>query len=67
MPLEWTTSKHVVVLMLENRSFDNLLGWLYADQSNQPRAIFRADSALLHSCPPQLQRSGVCGGRLRGG
>jgi len=22
--------KHVVVLMLENRSFDNLLGWLYA-------------------------------------
>lgn len=22
---------HVVVLMLENRSFDNLLGWLYAD------------------------------------
>lgn len=27
-----TTIKHVVVLMLENRSFDNLLGWLYADQ-----------------------------------
>ena len=26
------TIKHVVVLMLENRSFDNLLGWLYADQ-----------------------------------
>ena len=25
------TIKHVVVLMLENRSFDNLLGWLYAD------------------------------------
>lgn len=24
--------KHVVVLMPENRSFDNLLGWLYADQ-----------------------------------
>lgn len=24
---------HIVVLMLENRSFDNLLGWLYADQS----------------------------------
>ncbi len=23
--------QHVVVLMLENRSFDNLLGWLYAD------------------------------------
>jgi len=22
--------QHIVVLMLENRSFDNLLGWLYA-------------------------------------
>jgi len=27
---------HVVVLMLENRSFDNVLGWLYADSSNRP-------------------------------
>jgi phospholipase C len=26
---------HVVVLMLENRSFDNILGWLY-DPENQP-------------------------------
>jgi phospholipase C len=25
--------EHVVVLMLENRSFDNLLGWLYRDQA----------------------------------
>jgi len=25
------TIKHIVVLMLENRSFDNLLGWLYTD------------------------------------
>jgi phospholipase C len=25
------TISHIVVLMLENRSFDNLLGWLYAD------------------------------------
>src|SRR5690242_12507291 len=24
--------KHVVVLMLENRSFDNLLGWLYSTE-----------------------------------
>lgn len=29
--------QHVVVLMLENRSFDNLLGWLYAP-SNVPAA-----------------------------
>ncbi len=28
--------EHVVVLMLENRSLDNLLGWLYADQENRP-------------------------------
>lgn len=28
--------QHVVVLMLENRSLDNLLGWLYADQGNVP-------------------------------
>lgn len=27
---------HVVVVMLENRSFDNLLGWLYADAQNRP-------------------------------
>src|SRR5216684_3956408 len=27
--------EHIVVLMLENRSFDNLLGWLY-DPANQP-------------------------------
>jgi phospholipase C len=24
--------KHIVVLMLENRSFDHLLGWLQSDQ-----------------------------------
>ena len=27
---------HVVYLMLENRSFDNVVGWLYADQNNIP-------------------------------
>ncbi|MEK6289344.1 MAG: alkaline phosphatase family protein [Acidobacteriota bacterium] len=27
---------HVVVLMMENRSLDNLLGWVYTDQNNQP-------------------------------
>ncbi|MBO1413558.1 alkaline phosphatase family protein [Streptomyces sp. FH025] len=25
---------HIVVLMLENRSFDHMLGWLYTDQGN---------------------------------
>lgn len=28
--------KHIVVLMMENRSFDNLLGWLY-DEEKPPR------------------------------
>ena len=31
--------EHVVVLMLENRSFDNLLGWLHADSGNRPPHI----------------------------
>ena len=26
--------EHIVVVMMENRSFDNLLGWLYDDQAN---------------------------------
>jgi phospholipase C len=28
--------KHIVVVMLENRSLDNMLGFLYADQGNVP-------------------------------
>ncbi|HEX9629271.1 MAG TPA: alkaline phosphatase family protein, partial [Pyrinomonadaceae bacterium] len=36
MPVGMDNIEHVVVLMMENRSFDNLLGWLYADQGNQP-------------------------------
>ncbi|MEM7360429.1 MAG: alkaline phosphatase family protein [Pseudomonadota bacterium] len=27
--------KHIVVLMLENRGFDNMAGWIYADQQNK--------------------------------
>lgn len=30
--------KHVVVLMLENRSFDNVLGWLY--EKNDPSVVY---------------------------
>ena len=29
------STKHIVVLMLENRSFDHMLGYLYADQGNR--------------------------------
>ncbi len=36
MPIDQLSRiEHVVVLMLENRSFDNLLGWLY-DPTNSP-------------------------------
>jgi len=30
--------EHVVVVMFENRSFDNLLGWLYDNTTNPPKA-----------------------------
>jgi phospholipase C len=29
--------EHVVVVMFENRSFDNLLGWLYDNKTNPPK------------------------------
>jgi phospholipase C len=29
--------EHIIVVMMENRSFDNLLGWLYDNQSNSPK------------------------------
>src|SRR4029453_1306108 len=35
MPSNLGKIDHVVVLMLENRSFDNMLGWLY-DSDNPP-------------------------------
>ena len=28
--------QHFVVVMLENRSFDNMVGWLYWSQGNRP-------------------------------
>ncbi|HEY8025905.1 MAG TPA: alkaline phosphatase family protein [Burkholderiaceae bacterium] len=36
--------KHVVVVMFENRSFDNLLGWLY-DDATVPQHFIPADNA----------------------
>lgn len=31
-----TNIKHIVHVMFENRSIDNVLGWLYANQNNRP-------------------------------
>ena len=36
--------KHLVVVMMENRSFDNLLGFLYADVGNRPPTNIPAPS-----------------------
>ena len=44
------TIKHIVVLMLENRSFDNLLGWLYADEQPPHDQHFEGVSYGL-KCP----------------
>ncbi len=38
---------HVVVLMLENRSFDNLMGWLYST-ADPPRQIIGPSSMPTH-------------------
>ncbi|MET0813241.1 MAG: alkaline phosphatase family protein, partial [Microbacterium sp.] len=38
---------HLVVLMFENRSFDNLLGWLYADENPASGASFQGLSEEL--------------------
>jgi phospholipase C len=35
--------EHIVVLMLENRSFDNLLGWLYDPANDAPFNVVPAD------------------------
>jgi phospholipase C len=35
--------EHVVVLMLENRSFDSMLGWLYEDPKDPPGLIVGPD------------------------
>ena len=37
---------HLVVLMLENRSLDNVLGWLYAD--DQPQCFVGADARPVY-------------------
>lgn len=39
--------EHVVYFMLENRSFDNLLGWLYDDANKPNRIIANAEQQSL--------------------
>jgi phospholipase C len=56
--------KHVVVLMLENRSFDNLLGWLYSEDaplhfipSNRARPFQGLSKGLLNRYTNPLRNS----------
>jgi phospholipase C len=48
--------KHIVVVMLENRSFDNMLGFLYADQINIPPLNLpsRGDPSFDGLLPPNV-------------
>ena len=45
MPINNSLDKieHIVVLMLENRSFDNLLGWLYDPANDEPFNVVPPD------------------------
>ena len=60
---------HIVVLMLENRSFDNVLGWLY-DQDNKepfkevPRGqSFEGLSGKQPHCNPRPDGGQTCAGK----
>jgi phospholipase C len=47
--------QHIVVVMLENRSLDNMLGFLYADQDNvPPRNLPAQDPASFDGLLPHL-------------
>jgi phospholipase C len=51
MPVDWKDKfEHLVVVMMENRSFDNLLGFLYADLNNQPPINLPALSVAGQTC-----------------
>ena len=39
---------HVVVAIMENRSFDNLLGWLYSDVDNCPPHTIPAEAGFQY-------------------
>jgi phospholipase C len=53
---------HVVVLMLENRSLDTVLGWLYADE--QPQRFVGADMTPIYQGLQTGNYSNEYGGRV---
>jgi phospholipase C len=50
---------HIVVLMLENRSFDHMLGYLYADRANQSLAGQPFDGLTGHESNPDAAATAV--------
>lgn len=54
-----STIKHVVVLMLENRSFDNLLGWLYAEKPPPGEQHFEGLTRALWNTLDNLDPDGI--------
>ncbi len=53
------TIEHVVVLMLENRSFDHMLGFLYADRPPSHEQPFDGlpRQRICNSCTPPCCRA----------
>jgi phospholipase C len=53
--------QHVVVVMMENRSFDHFFGWLPGANGQQPGLIFKDSAGAQHSThylPPDYQGCG---------
>jgi hypothetical protein len=42
MPIILPQIKHIVVVMFENRSLDNICGWLYRDPAAPPKCFLPA-------------------------
>jgi phospholipase C len=53
------TIAHIVVLMLENRSFDNLLGWLYAEERPPDGQHFEGLTSDLWNPLDNLDADGI--------
>ena len=51
--------EHIVVLMMENRSFDNVLGWLYNSDNLPPGETFNGVNSSM-SNPERKKRQAFC-------
>src|ERR1700691_5256765 len=49
MPKILPQIQNIVVVMFENRSLDNLCGWLYSDPSNQPSLYLPANNPAAYN------------------